>query len=138
MSVDKRVAEEAKRFFSKKWKQYRKTNSLTGACVFATAFSKEIFGGEPSGGWHHVFLSVGDEIIDLTQAVGVKKQAMERIKIAKLFGNAWLSPFFQGSDPDPYLIQPGFLKSRDFKETWKSVLPRAKSWANEFKRLLIL
>lgn len=135
MRVDKSKAERARVFFTSKWKQYRKAKDLTGACVFATAFAQHIFGGRYIGNWHHIFLKVGREIIDLTQATGVKEQAEERMALINKYGKAWLPPFFQGVDPNPYLVQDKFLKSRDFKDTWKSVLPRAIEWADEFIRL---
>jgi len=134
----------AREFFSRRWQEWLAENhrpnhgDLRGACVFATAFSRVLFGGRPVGNWHHLRLEVDGGHIDLTDAAGVQEQAREqdveyRRAEVELPGFRRTS-FFQGTDPDPLLHQPAFLQSPDFREAWRSVQPRAKGWAKQFLR----
>ena len=106
---------------------------LTGACIYAAAFCRLLFGGTVRGGWHHIWLEVDGRKIDLTAAVGVNVQAAERLELANRYGPSVLSEFFQGANPDPYLDQPAFRRTADFRDTWKSVQPRVRDWARRFR-----
>ena len=132
----------AKTFLAQHWQEWLAENrrpdhgDLRGACVFATAFARLLFGGSPVGNWHHLRLKVGEIHIDFTEASGVREQALERDAEYRELEAAMPSfrrpSFFQGTDPDPLLHQPDYLRSPDFIESWHSVQPRAQDWAKEF------
>jgi len=133
---------ETKEFFTLRWQEWLESRNrpnsgdLRGACVFATAFSRFIFGGKVVGNWHHLRLLVGQDYVDLTEGIGVKEQAKEHdieyTRLEQELPGYRRSRFFQGTDPDPFLHQPAFISSYEFKEVWQSVQPQAKEWAQQF------
>ena len=134
-----------KKFFEHKWKTEKGRTDITGACIFATAFAEELLGGTPTGNWHHVYLDwYGKKRVDLTEAYGVREQALERLAKQKEYeeqgygalARAMTPVGFVGPDVDPYMVDKKFLRSRDFKDTWDSVLARATRWADEFRESL--
>ncbi len=130
----------AREFLEARWSEWlaergrQAGGGLAGACVFASAFARLVFGGDVRANWHHTWIEHPHGTrIDLTGAAGVREQAAERLKLAGEIGPQALSPFFQGADPDPWADQPAFRVTRDFQDTWASVQPRARAWAREFR-----
>jgi len=85
----------------------KEPQDLSGACKFATLFAQELFGGNITGNWHHIFLMNKGKKIDLIDGVGVP------IKYKKL-------------------NDPVFLKSAEFKKSLSFCYPRVKKWVIEF------
>ena len=102
----------AKEFLLEKWKERGvergfPKNDLVGACKFGSLFAQEIFGGELKGNWHHQFVKLGDQIIDLTDAIGVNVD-------------------------DPHRHDDDFWGNTEHKDSMESCRPRVEKWVQEF------
>lgn len=104
--------------------------NLSGACVFATATARLVFGGRAHGNWHHVHLRSADgTLVDLTAGAGIRQAAAERLALHAADPRFALPPHWIGEDVEPLLHDPAFIRSRDFLEVWQGVQPRARDWA---------
>lgn len=141
--LDHRMIRRMKSFFTKKWKEEKGRPDLTGACIFATAFARAVLGtGTVKGNWHHIWLEVDGQKVDLTEAFGVREQALERLEKQKRYAEqgyeelaqAMTPPGFVGPDVDPWSHDATFIThTPDFRDTWRSVQSTARKWAKEFK-----
>ena len=104
---------KAKLFAMEKWKERARERGqeepadLTDACKFCSLFAQRLFGGRIEGNWHHQYVRIDDQIIDLTDAVGVK------------IGN-------------PYFHDRGFWGNKEHKESMASCEARVNQWVQEF------
>lgn len=139
-SIGQDQIDEMRAFVKTKWAERaielgRETPAdLTGACIFATAFAHKVLGGEVRGNWHHTYLDVDGQTVDLTEGEGVREQAIERQQLHSTYPSM-RSPHFVGPDVDIHMHDPSFLATPDFRDTWDSVQERAAMWASEYLAL---
>ena len=81
----------------------------SGSCKFASLFAKLVFGGKICGNPEHLYVKLGDTIIDFSEA----------------------SEDVRGLDA-PYTDIPEWLENEDLKKSLISCLPRVSLWYDRF------
>jgi hypothetical protein len=88
---------------------------LSSSCKFGALLVRELHGGEIRGNWAHVHCRLPDgRILDTSRWA----EDVETIRARSL---------------DPYDHDRAFVRSRDFRESLETCMPRVMEWAREWR-----